>query len=95
MSNFGYTKEAAKSTTNIDVVYSSKTVEIEIIGFAVTDRYTVPIVFSDYVAKTVPRKNKVYSDRSVFNNHLSLEKKRFYIKRQIRQIYVAFLCFGL
>ena len=51
MSNVGYTRESAKSRTNIDVVYCSKTVEIEIIKSAVTNQYTVQIVFSDYFEK--------------------------------------------
>ena len=51
MSNVGYARESAKSRTNIDVVYCSKTVEIEIIKSAVTDHYTVQIVFSDYVGR--------------------------------------------
>ena len=74
MSNVGNTRESAKSRTKIDVVYCSKTVEIEIIKSAVTDHYTVQIVFSDYVGKTVPLKNKVYRDWTVLENHLILEK---------------------
>ena len=54
MSNVGYTGETAKSRTNIDVVYSSKAVEIEINKSAATDHYTVQIVFSDYVERAVP-----------------------------------------
>ena len=75
MSNVGNTRESAKSRTNIDVVYCSKTVEIEIIKSAVTDNNTVQIVFSDYVGKSVPLKNKVYRDWTVLENHLFLEKK--------------------
>ena len=43
MSNVGYTRESAKSRTNIDVVYCSKTVKIEIIKSAVTDPNTLQI----------------------------------------------------
>ena len=60
MTNVGYIRESAKSGNNIDVVYCSKTVEIEIIKSAVTDHYTVHILISDNVGKTVPMKNKVY-----------------------------------
>ena len=79
MSNVGYTRESAKSKTKIDVVYCSKTVEIEIIKSAVTDHYTVQIVFTDYVEKTVPLKNKVYRDWTVLENLLILEKMVFKI----------------
>ena len=79
MSNVGYTRESAKSKTKIDVVYCSKTVEIEIIKSAVTDHYTVQIVFSDYVGKTVPLKNKIYRDLTVLENLLILEKMVFKI----------------
>ena len=79
MSNVGNTRESAKSRTNIDVGYCSKTVEIEIIKSAVTDHYTVQIVFSDYVGKTVPLKNRVYRDWTVLENHLILEKLLFKI----------------
>ena len=58
MSNVGYTRESAKSRTNIDVVYCSKTEEIEITKSAVTDQDTAQIVFSDYVGNTLPLKNK-------------------------------------
>ena len=74
MSNAGYTRESAKSRTNIDVVYCSKKVATEIIKSAVKDHYTVQIVFSDYVGKAVPQKNKVYRDWTVLENHLVLEK---------------------
>ena len=77
MSNVGYTRESAKTRTNIDVVYCPKTVEIQITKSAVTDHYTVQIVFSDYVGKTVPLKNKVYRDWTVLENHLFLEKNGF------------------
>ena len=77
MSNVGYARESAKSRTNIDVLFCSKTVEIEIIKSIVMDHYTVQIVFSDYVGKTVPLKNKVYRDWTVLENHLNLEKNGF------------------
>ena len=74
MSNVGYTRETAKSRTNIDVVYSSKTVKIEIIKSALTDQYTVQILFSDFVEKTVPLKIEVHKDWAARENHLTLEK---------------------
>ena len=86
MSNVGYTRESAKSRTNIDVVYCSKTVEIEIIKSAVTDHYTVQIVFSDYVEKTVPLKNKVYRDWTALENHLILEKMVFKIRDKLGRL---------
>ena len=86
MWNVGYTRENAKSKTNIDVVYCSKTVEIEIIKSAVTDRYTVQIVFSDFVRKTVPLKNKIYRDWAVLENHLILEKKVFKIRNKLGRL---------
>ena len=86
MSNVGYTRESAKSRTNIDVVYCSKTVEIEIIKSAVTDHYTVQIVFSDYVGKTVPLKNKFYRDWTVLENHLVLEKMVFKIRDKLGRL---------
>ena len=86
MSNVGYTRESAKSRTNIDVVYCSKTVEIEIIKSAVMDRYTVQIVFSDYVRKTVPLKNKVYRDWTALENHLILEKMVFKIRDKLGRL---------
>ena len=78
MSNVGYTRESAKSS--IDVVYCSKTVEIEIIKSAVPDHYTVQIVFSDYVGKTVPLKNKVYRDWTALENHLIF--KKWFLKQE-------------
>ena len=77
MSNAKSTRETEKSKTNIDVVYSSSTVEIEIIKSAVTDHYTVQMVFSDYVEKTVPPKIKVDRDWAVLENHITLEKMLF------------------
>ena len=71
MSNVGYTRESAKSRTNIDAVYCLKTVEIEIIKSAVTDHYIVQIVFSDSVIKTLPLKNKVYRDWTIFGKLLN------------------------
>ena len=59
MSNVGYTSESAKSRTNIDVVYCSKTVEIEIIKSAEADHYTVQIVFSDYIEKTTTERESL------------------------------------
>ena len=90
MSNVGYTTETAKSRTNIDVVYSSKTVEIEIIKSAESDRYTVQIVFSDYVEKTVPPKNKVYRDWAVLENHLTSEKMVFTIRDKLGRLMSQF-----
>ena len=86
MSNVGYARESAKSRTNIDVVYCSKTVEIEIIKTAITDHYNVQIVFSDYVRKTVPLKNKVYRDWTVLENHLILEKMVFKIRDKLERL---------
>ena len=57
MSNVGYTRETVKSRTNFDVVYCLKAVEIEIVKSAVSDKYTVQIMFFDYVKKTVPLKS--------------------------------------
>ena len=86
MSNVGYTRESAKSRTNIDVVYCSKTVEIEIIKSAVTDHYTVQIVFSDYVEKTVPLRNNVYRDWTVLENHLISEKMVFKLRDKLGRL---------
>ena len=86
MSNAGYTRESAKSRTNIDVVYCSKKVETEIIKSAVTDHYTVQIVFSDYVGKAVPQKNKFYRDWTVLENHLVLEKMVFQIRDKLGRL---------
>ena len=86
LSNAGYTRESAKSRTNIDVVYCSKKVETEIIKSAVTDHYTVQIVFSDYVGKAVTQKNKVYSDWTVLENHLVLEKMVFKIRDKLGRL---------
>ena len=63
-----------------------KTVEIEIIKSAVTDHYTVQIVFSDYVEKTVPLKNKVYRDWIIPENHLTLEKIVFKIRDKLGRL---------
>ena len=86
MSNAGYTRESAKSRTNIDVVYCSKKVETEIIKSAVTDHYNFQIVFSDYVGKAVPQKNKVYRDWTVLENHLVLEKMVFKIRDKLGRL---------
>ena len=83
MSNAGYTRESAKSRTNIDVVYCSKKVETEIIKSAVTDHYTVQIVFSDYVGKAV---GKVYRDWTVLENHLVLEKMILKIRDKLGRL---------
>ena len=91
MSNVGFTRESAKSRSNIDVVYCSKTVEIEIIKSAVTDHYTVQIVFSDYVEKTVPLKNKVYRNWTALENHLILEKMVFKIRDKLGRFMAHFL----
>ena len=90
MSNAGYTRESAKSRTNIDVVYCSKKVETEIIKSAVTDHYTVQIVFSDYVGKAVPQKNKVYRDWTVLENHLVSEKIVFKIRDKLGRLMLHF-----
>ena len=62
MSNVVYTSETVKTRTNIDVVYSSKAVDIKIITSALSDHYNDQIVFTDYVEKNVPLKNKVCRD---------------------------------
>ena len=90
MSNAGCTRESAKSRTNIDVVYCSKKVETEIIKSAVTDHYTVQIVFSDYVRKAVPQKNKFYRDWTVLENHLILEKMVFKIRDKSGRLMLHF-----
>ena len=59
MSNVGFTREKVKSRTNFDVVYCLKAVKIEVIKSTVSDNYTVQIMFSDYVKKTIPLKNVV------------------------------------
>ena len=91
MSNAGYTRESAMSRTNIDVVYFSKKVETEIIRSAVTDHYTVQIVFSDYVRKAVPQKNKVYRVWTVLENHLVLEKMVFKIRDKLGDLCCTFM----
>ena len=49
LSNVWYTRETAKSRTNTDVVYCSKTVETEIIKLPISDHYTVEMMFFFYV----------------------------------------------
>ena len=90
MSNVGYTRDTAKSRTNIDADYSSRKIEIEIIKFAVTDHYTVQIVFSDYAEKTVPQKNKIYRDWAVLENNLTLEKMVFKLRDKLGRLMSQF-----
>ena len=66
------------SRTNIDVVYCSTTVEIEIIKSAVSGHHTVQIVSSDYVEK------------AVLENPLNLEKLVFKIRDKLGRLMSQF-----